>query len=142
MAVFEPGFLRAITAWCDAGALPPGAMVKLYFGGHSGYLGGTGLGVPFGLPPTRRALDAYLELVEPLGVPWSAAGARWRPLHRRVVRRRGARSRGHLHVGLEDCNIVGTHTNVELVETAAALVEKSGRRVATPAEAVEILALP
>jgi uncharacterized protein (DUF849 family) len=141
MAVFEPGFLRAIKAWCTAGALPKGAMIKLYFGGESGYLGGTGLGVPFGLPPTRRALDAYLELLDGTNVPWSAAvlggdlGSD--PSFVEAVLDAG----GHLHVGLEDCNIVGTRTNIELVETAVALVEKAGRRAATPSEAAEILAL-
>jgi uncharacterized protein (DUF849 family) len=142
MAVFEPGFLRSIAAWWNAGALPPGGMIKLYFGGQSGYLGGTGLGVPFGLPPTRRALDAYLELLEGIDVPWSAAvlggdlGSD--PEFVEAV----LDARGHLHVGLEDCNIVGTRSNVELVETAVAIIEKTGRRAATPAEAADILGLP
>ncbi len=142
MAVFEPGFLRAIRAWCVAGALPAGGMIKLYFGGESGYLGGTGAGVPFGLPPSRRALDAYLELLEGTGVPWSAAvlggDVCSDPAFVDAVLDAG----GHLHVGLEDCNGVGTRTNVKLVETAVALIEKSGRRAATPTEAATILRLP
>ena len=127
MAVFEPGFLRTIAAWWTRGALPAGGMIKLYFGGESGYLGGTGLGVPFGLPPTRRALDTYLELLDGIEVPWSAAvlggdlGSD--PGFVEAVLDAG----GHLHVGLEDCNIVGTRANVELVETAVAIIEKTGR---------------
>jgi hypothetical protein len=31
--VFEPGFLRTTLVWQRSGRLPPGAMVKLYFGG-------------------------------------------------------------------------------------------------------------
>ena len=42
---------------------PPGAMVKLYFGGE----------LEFGLRPTVTALEAYLELLEPSGLPWSVA---------------------------------------------------------------------
>ena len=42
---------------------PPGAMVKLYFGGE----------LEFGLPPTATALEAYLEMLEPSGLPWSVA---------------------------------------------------------------------
>ena len=65
LAIFEPGFLRAALAWWRAGAMPPGAMVKLYFGGDKGYLGGA----PFGLPPTETALAAYLELLKGTGLP-------------------------------------------------------------------------
>ncbi len=142
MAVFEPGFLRAIKAWWNAGALPKGAMIKLYFGGESGYLGGTGLGVPFGLPPTRRALDAYVELLDGVDVPWSAAVLGGDLCTDAEFVAAVLDAGGHLHVGLEDCNIVGTRSNVELVDTAVALVEKSGRRPATPTEAADILGLP
>ena len=50
-------------AWQRSGRLPPGAMVKLYFGGE----------LEFGLRPTVTALEAYLELLEPSGLPWSVA---------------------------------------------------------------------
>jgi hypothetical protein len=48
-------------AWQRSGLLPPGAMVKLYFGGE----------LEFGLRPTATALEAYLELLEPRvpGIP-------------------------------------------------------------------------
>ena len=62
-SVFEPGFLRTTLAMHRAGRVPPGAMVKLYFGGA----------LEFGLPPTATALDAYLELLEPSGLAWSVA---------------------------------------------------------------------
>lgn len=55
ISVFEPGFLRTTLAWQRSGRLPPGAMVKLYFGGE----------LEFGLRPTATALEAYLELLEP-----------------------------------------------------------------------------
>ena len=73
MAIFEPGFLRAALAWWRAGRLPAGAMVKLYFGGDAGYLATEHGGVPFGLPPTTTALDAYLELLDGCDLPWSVA---------------------------------------------------------------------
>ena len=63
ISVFEPGFLRTTLAWQRSGRLPPGAMVKLYFGGE----------LEFGLRPTATALEAYLELLEPSGLPWSVA---------------------------------------------------------------------
>jgi hypothetical protein len=46
----QPGFLRTTLAWQRNGRLPPGAMVKLYFGGE----------LEFGLRPTLTALEAYL----------------------------------------------------------------------------------
>src|SRR5690348_13590361 len=70
ISVFEPGFLRATLSWQRAGRLPAGAMVKLYFGGE----------LEFGLPPTAAGLEAYLELLEPSGLPWSVAvlgGTSW-----------------------------------------------------------------
>jgi hypothetical protein len=57
ISIFEPGFLRATLTWQRCGRLPPGAMVKLYFGGE----------LEFGLPRTAAGLDAYLELLEPSG---------------------------------------------------------------------------
>src|SRR5947207_12616208 len=53
ISIFEPGFLRVALAFQRARRLPRGALVKLYFGGDEGYLGGTG--VTFGLPPSAPA---------------------------------------------------------------------------------------
>ena len=64
IAIFEPGFLRTVLAYCRAGRLPRGTFVKFYFGGDFDYLGGAARGVSFGLPPTPTALEAYLELLD------------------------------------------------------------------------------
>ena len=140
LAIFEPGFLRNTQTWIDAGRMPPGAMVKLYFGGPYG-LFGKGPGCSFGLPPTLAALDAYLELVEPTGLPWSVSV--WggdlieSPIARAAVERGG-----HLHVGLEEHSGDRTPTNAELVREAVELVKSCGRRPATPTEAAVLLNLP
>src|SRR5207253_8183671 len=60
ISIFEPGFLRAALAFHRARRLPAGALVKLYFGGDEGYLGGTG--VTFGLPPSPPRPEAHLPL--------------------------------------------------------------------------------
>lgn len=142
MAIFEPGFLRSALAWWRAGALAPGAMFKLYFGGEYGYLGGRGHGVPFGLPPTSAALAAYLDLLGDCPVPWSAAviggDLTADPAFVRAVLDAG----GHLHIGLEDHRAERTPTNAELVAEAVAIVEAAGMHPATVAETVELLALP
>jgi 3-keto-5-aminohexanoate cleavage enzyme len=124
ISIFEPGFLRTALALHRAGRVPPGALVKLYFGGE----------LQFGLPPTAAALDAYLELLEPSGLPWSVA-----VLGGDVVgcglAERAIRRGGHVRVGLEDHAGPGTPSNAELLAAAVALVERLHRAPATIAEA-------
>jgi 3-keto-5-aminohexanoate cleavage enzyme len=62
IAIYEPNFLRTTLAYHAAGKLPEGTVVNLYFGGPHG-AGGGAQGMSFGLPPTRTALDAYLEML-------------------------------------------------------------------------------
>lgn len=138
LAIFEPGFLRAVRAWFDAGRLPVGSMVKLYFGGPRGYFGG---GTPFGLPPTRAALAAYVELLDGLPLPWSVAiiggDLTGEPDLALAALDLGA----HLHVGLEDLGADRTPSNAQLVEEAVGLAARVGRRVASCAETPAVLGL-
>ena len=65
-AIFEPTFLHTVVAYWNAGQLPPGAWLKFYMAGSGGYPGTGRNGMrpaPFGLPPTEKALDAYLEIL-------------------------------------------------------------------------------
>jgi len=140
IAIFEPGFLRTALAYQRAGRLPAGALVKLYFGGDHGYLGGAA-GVTFGLPPTRPSLEAYLAMLDGVALPWSVAVVGGDLLASDVARLALARG-GHLRVGLEDYAGSRTPTNEELVRAAVALAREAGRPVASPAEAARILALP
>ncbi|CAM2810360.1 hypothetical protein BST27_01020 [Mycobacterium intermedium] len=136
LAIYEPGFLRATLAWWRAGKLPQGAMVKLYFSTENGYLG-----APFGLPPTERALDAYLELLDGCDIPWAVSvvgGDLCASPMARLALERG----GHLHLGLEFYRGNRTPTNVELVAEAVSLCQSMGREVATPEQAAQILGLP
>jgi uncharacterized protein (DUF849 family) len=131
ISIFEPGFLRLALGYHAAGALPPGALVKLYFGGPA---------AGFGLPPTVPALEAYLSMLEGSGLPWSVAvlgGDALSTLAEEAVRRGG-----HLRVGLEDYAGPRRPTNVALVQDAVALIRRLGRRPATIAEAAAILGLP
>jgi uncharacterized protein (DUF849 family) len=136
LAIYEPGFLRAALAWQQAGRLPAGAMVKLYFSTERGYLG-----APFGLPPTVTALDAYLETLEGSELPWAVSVVGGDVIASDIARPALERG-GHLHLGLEFYGGDGTPTNLELVQGAVGLCESLGRSVATPDEAAEILALP
>ena len=133
IAIFEPGFLRSALAHLAAGTMPAGAFIKLYFGGGGNW--------SFGLPPTEPALDLYCEMLAEHSVTWAVA-----VLGGDVVEcgmagwaiERG----GHLRVGLEDHRGPSQPCNVELVQRAVDLIEQSGRRVASPNEAADIIGLP
>jgi uncharacterized protein (DUF849 family) len=111
-------------------------MVKLYFATERGLTGS-----PFGLPPTRRALDAYLELLEGSGLPWAVSVAGGDVVASEIAPV-ALDVGGHLHVGLEFFGGDRQPTNVELVEEAVALCESAGRPVASCADAAALLDLP
>jgi 3-keto-5-aminohexanoate cleavage enzyme len=136
LAIYEPGFLQTTMAWWRAGRLPRGAMVKLYFSAERGYSGAA-----FGLSPTVKALDAYLEMMEGSGLPWAVSVFGGDVIASPVARPTLERG-GHLHLGLEFYGGDRTPTNVELVSEAVALCNEIGRPVATPDQAAEILDLP
>ncbi len=135
MAIYEPGFLRCALAWWEAGRMPAGAMLKLYFGGDHGFLSG------FGFRPTAKALDAYLELLDGCDVPWGVAVLGGDVVESDVARLALERG-GHVRVGLEDYAGSRTPTNEELVREAVALADAVGRPVATCDEAAKLLDLP
>jgi len=135
VAVFEPGFLRAVLAARRAGRLPAGTLVKLYFC-ERGYLGG---GEPlFGVPPILEALELYLTMLAGSGLPWAVAVIGGSLLDSPLADAALARG-GHLRVGLEDDP--EARSNAELAARAAALAARSGRRLATPAESARLLGL-
>ncbi len=141
IAIFEPGFLRTTLAYHRAGRLPKGAFVKLYFGGDHDYLGGRRGGATFGLPPTRPALEAYLDLLEGSGLTWAVAvigGDVTENGFAALAMSRG----GHVRVGLEDYAGHRTPSNEELVREVAAIAAQVGRPVASCDDAARLLGLP
>lgn len=131
ISIFEPGFLRTALALHRAERVPAGAMVKLYFGGR----------LEFGLPPTPTALEAYLELLEPSGLPWSVA-VLGGDMVACGLAEHAIRRGGHVRVGLEDYAGPATPTDLELVDGAVALVRRLGREPATIAGARAALGVP
>lgn len=142
IAIYEPGFLRNALAYWRLGRIPRGSMIKFYFGGEAGYFGG-GSGVSFGLPPTAKALDAYLEMMELAGctLPWSVA-VMGGDLFATPVARLALERGGHLHTGLEDHVAPEQPDNLELTRRAVALCRAAGRPVADCATAARLLDLP
>ena len=129
---FEPGFVRVAMRYARAGRMPAGALVKFYFGGES---------QNFGLPPTEKCLEAYIEMVAESGLPWSVAVLGGDVVACGMARLAIERG-GHVRVGLEDYAGPRTPGNAELVWEVAALATSMGRKVATCDEAAEILGLP
>jgi uncharacterized protein (DUF849 family) len=128
VSIFDPSFLRVALAFQRAGALPSGAMIKLYFGGE----------LPFGLPPTPAGLDAYLAMLDGSGLQWLVAVLGGDVVGCGLASLALERG-GHVRVGLEDHAGERTPSNVELVEELTELVERSGRRVATANETRALL---
>jgi uncharacterized protein (DUF849 family) len=136
IAIFEPGFLRVVRAYYDAGALPPGTLVKFYFSA-GGYLGG---GLPlWGAPPIVEALDRYLAMLGDADIPWAVAVLGGSLLDTPVARAALERG-GHLRIGLEDWD--GGPANVEQTTAAAQLCRSVGRSVASVVDAARVLSLP
>ncbi|GAY11447.1 hypothetical protein TOK_5957 [Pseudonocardia sp. N23] len=131
ISIFEPGYLRTALTWHRTGRLPAGAIVKLYFGGR----------LEFGLPPTATALEAYLEMLEPTGLPWSVAVLGGDVVDcglAELAVRRG----GHVRVGLEDHAGPGEPSNADLLRSLADLLRDMGRAPATITQTRAILGVP
>jgi uncharacterized protein (DUF849 family) len=136
MSIFEPGFLRAALAYWRAGRLPAGTMLRFYFGGREAEADG---GFTFGLAPTERALDAYLELLGDCPLPWSVTVVGGDLFATDLPAAALARG-GHLRVGLED-HRGRPAANEELVAQAVEAVQASGRSVADCTTAAAFLGL-
>jgi 3-keto-5-aminohexanoate cleavage enzyme len=138
ISIFDASFLRATLAFHKAGRLRHGALVKLYFGGDYNIGDGTPGAITFGFRPTRKALEAYLEMLEGSGLAWivnvyggdvTACGMA------RLALERG----GHVRVGLEDYAGERTPSNLELVEEVVELAQKLGRPIADGATAAKLM---
>src|SRR5439155_686329 len=120
---------------------PRGAMVRFYFGGDHNPMDGVAGGLSFGLPPTRKALDAYLEMLEGSGLPWAVAVMGGDAAQTGIAQLAIERG-GHVRIGLEDHAGPRQPTNRELVEEVVALAKAIGRPIADCATTKAILDLP
>jgi len=135
IAIFEPGFMRVVRAYYDAGALPRGTLVKFYFSA-GGYLGG---GEPlWGAPPILEALDLYLAMLGDADVAWAVAVLGGSLLETPIASAALQRG-GHLRVGLEDWDT--GPSNVDQTTAAAQLCRSVGRNVASSVDTARVLGL-
>ncbi|MBI3301559.1 MAG: 3-keto-5-aminohexanoate cleavage protein [Deltaproteobacteria bacterium] len=129
LQIFDPSFLRAALVFLDQGLLTEPLLLKFYLGGPE---------LPFGLPPTLKSLEAYLDMLKGVRCNWFAAtlGGDNLPLIPLIVS-----LGGHVRIGLEDYQYAreGQLTNPQIVERAVAAIKGMGHEVATPDEARRML---
>jgi uncharacterized protein (DUF849 family) len=139
MSIFDANFLRAVLAYEKAGKFKHGAFMKLYFGGDYSMNTGTPGALNFGFRPTRKALEAYLEMLEGSGLVW-AVNVFGGDVVDCGLARMALELGGHVRVGLEDFAGERKPTNAELVEEVAELALKIGRPIADPRTAASMMA--
>jgi uncharacterized protein (DUF849 family) len=132
VSIFEPSFLKFIMAYYRAEKLPAGAMIKFYFGADN---------LPFGMPPTRASLNAYLGMMRDCDLPWLVSSFNDDCVGCGIAEE-AIRLGGHVQVGLEPYSGNRSPSNVELVEEVVAIAKQYNRPIASPAMAAEILNLP
>ncbi len=132
VSIFEPGFLRYVMAYHKAGKLPRGGILKLYFGAEN---------MSFGLPPTAKGLEAYLEMIGDSGLPWLVSNFGGDCVKCGIAEEAIKRG-GHVQVGIEPYGGPRTPTNLELVNEVVEIAKHYNRPLATPEQAAEILKLP
>jgi uncharacterized protein (DUF849 family) len=136
----EPGYLRTVIAYHAAGKLPAGAVVNFYFGGPHGVVPPGGL--PFGLPPTRTALDAYLDMLGDADLPWTVSvwgGDILQTDLPSIAIQRG----GHIQIGLESHFDPGaTPTNEDQIAHIVNLAKAAGRPIADSVTTLQVWKSP
>ena len=129
LQIFDASFLRAALVFLDKGVLTEPLLLKFYFGGPT---------LPFGLPPTLKSLEAYLDMLSGVRCNWFAAtlGGDNLPFVPQIVS-----MGGHVRIGLEDYQYAteGQLSNVQIVDRAVGMIKGMGHEVATPDETRALL---
>ncbi len=129
LQIFDPSFLRAALIFLDQGLLTEPLLLKFYLGGPE---------LPFGLPPSLKSLEAYLDMLQGVRANWFAAtlGGDNLPMVPLIVS-----LGGHVRIGLEDYQYSreGQLSNPQITERATTIIRNMGHSVATPEEARQIL---
>jgi uncharacterized protein (DUF849 family) len=142
IAIYDPSYLQTTLAYHKAGKLPPGAMVKIYFAGDHNFTDFVKGGFKFfSMNPTRKAFDAYVEMLEGSGLTWCVA-VPGGDVTASGMTRLAIEQGGHVRIGLEDHAGDKKPSNQELIQEVVAIAREVGRPIATSAEAAEIMGLP
>ena len=125
LQIFDASGIRAALIFLEEGLLTEPLLLKFYFGGPE---------LPFGLPPSLKSLEAYVDMIHDVDCNWFSAclGGDIFPLIPTTIA-----LGGHIRLGLEDYAYTndGQPTNVQLVKRAVAIIESMGHEVASPEDA-------
>lgn len=141
IGVFEPFQLRWALAHAAAARMPKGSLVKLYLGGEYSLIKIGSPALNFGLPPTKAALDAYIDMLAGSGLEWMV-GVIGDAILDTPVARYALERGGHIRVGIEDAAGRSEASNRETVEAVVALAQAVGRPVAQGDIARQAIGMP
>lgn len=138
LGIYTPAMCYWIREYAQRGLLPKGTMVKIWFGGRYKVWTDREPTVRNALAPTVKALDAYLEALEGVDLPWLIATQGDNVLDTPVARY-ALEMGGHIRVGEEDVSGTTSLCNRELVEAAIEMAKAVGRPVVSGGRAREFL---
>lgn len=129
LQILDPGSVRTALVLVEQGHLAEPVLFNLHIGGPAR---------PMNFGPTRKALEAYMELAAGIRCNWMV-GVQGGDILESVplIVSLGC----HLRVGLEDWHHDGRLGNPEIVARAAALVRAAGHEVASVDDARRVLGL-
>lgn len=141
LGLMEAGSVRWATIQARRGALPPGSYAKFYLATDMDTFQQGKKGMNYGLPPTKAAVDALVEMIGDAPLPWMVLSF-GSPIHEdkefiRYVIEKG----GHIRTGLEDASGNTNCSNAECVQAVADIVREMGRPIATIADTRKILGI-
>jgi len=130
VVIREPGGIRHTLAYYRMGLIKPPLFFKICLNDD----------VPWGMPPSARAIDAYLSVIPP-DVPhiWMAftyGRSHW------SINLHAIASGGHVRTGVGDYWVEPDGhcpTSAEMVARVVDIARQAGRETATPEEAVAII---
>ena len=132
--IFDLSHLFKAAEMAKAGAIPARPYIQFV------------MGVKNAMPADKEVFDFYIHTLKRLfgaDAPWCAAGI---GANQAVINEWCAQHGGHMRTGLEDNIRLDRETlapsNAALVARAADIAKAHGRRIASPAEARQILQLP
>src|ERR1700761_767153 len=142
IAIYDPSYLQTVLAYHKAGRLPAGAMGKPYFAGGYNFIDFKKGGFKFfSMNPTRKAFEAYVEMLEGSGLAWSVA-VPGGDVTETGMTRLAIEAGGHVRIGLEDHASAGRRpSNTTLIEEVVAIAREVGRPIADCSTAARIMGL-
>ncbi|WP_067663076.1 3-keto-5-aminohexanoate cleavage protein [Nocardia miyunensis] len=137
LGIFNPGFLSWVRSLGAAGKFVPGTYAKFYFAGGAAW-GAKQSRATFGVPPTKEALDIYVDMLDGANLPWFVSVMGGEILDTDLLRH-AIETGGNIRTGQEDpLRNVGM-TNAEMVQKVIEVANEVGRPVAKWNEARDVL---